>query len=459
MFQKDTIAAIATGMTNAGIGIIRISGEDAIAVADKVFRAKNPDKKLVMTKSYSALFGNICDGDCVLDEAICLVMRAPNSYTTEDVVEVQCHGGIVMLRKILELILNSGARAAEPGEFTKRAFLGGRIDITQAESVMDMIHAKNELAARSSISQLKGSLSNRVKEIRSLLLNQIAFIESALDDPENYSLDGYSEQLKEKLEEIIKEIQHLIDTAEEGKMIKEGIRTVILGKPNAGKSSLLNALLGENRAIVTDIAGTTRDTLEEDVMIHGIPLKIVDTAGIHETVDIVEKIGVDKARESVEEADLVLYVVDGNKPLDADDAQIIGLLEGKKAIIVMNKIDIEQVVDKMWITSKINAPVVEISAKTGEGMEKLYGIIKDMFFHGKLSMNDEVYITNLRHKQALAEAEQSLEQVLSSIDRNMPEDFLSIDLMAAYEQLGTILGESLDDDLANEIFDKFCMGK
>lgn len=459
MFQKDTIAAIATGMTNAGIGIIRISGEDAIAVADKVFRAKNPDKKLAMTKSYSALFGNICDGDCVLDEAICLVMRAPNSYTTEDVVEVQCHGGIVMLRKILELILNSGARAAEPGEFTKRAFLGGRIDITQAESVMDMIHAKNELAARSSISQLKGSLSNRVKEIRSLLLNQIAFIESALDDPENYSLDGYSEKLKEKLEEIIKEIQHLIDTAEEGKMIKEGIRTVILGKPNAGKSSLLNALLGENRAIVTDIAGTTRDTLEEDVMIHGIPLKIVDTAGIHETVDIVEKIGVDKARESVEEADLVLYVVDGNKPLDADDTQIIDLLEGKKAIIVMNKIDIEQVVDKMWITSKINAPVVEISAKTGEGMEKLYGIIKDMFFHGKLSMNDEVYITNLRHKQALAEAEQSLEQVLSSIDRSMPEDFLSIDLMAAYEQLGTILGESLDDDLANEIFDKFCMGK
>ena len=459
MFQKDTIAAIATGMTNAGIGIIRISGEDAIAVADKVFRAKNPDKKLAMTKSYSALFGNICDGDCVLDEAICLVMRAPNSYTTEDVVEVQCHGGIVMLRKILELILNSGARAAEPGEFTKRAFLGGRIDITQAESVMDMIHAKNELAARSSISQLKGSLSNRVKEIRSLLLNQIAFIESALDDPENYSLDGYSEQLKEKLEEIIKEIRHLIDTAEEGKMIKEGIRTVILGKPNAGKSSLLNALLGENRAIVTDIAGTTRDTLEEDVMIHGIPLKIVDTAGIHETVDIVEKIGVDKARESVEEADLVLYVVDGNKPLDADDTQIIGLLEGKKAIIVMNKIDIEQVVDNMWITSKINAPVVEISAKTGEGMEELYGIIKDMFFHGKLSMNDEVYITNLRHKQALAEAEQSLEQVLSSIDRNMPEDFLSIDLMAAYEQLGTILGESLDDDLANEIFDKFCMGK
>lgn len=459
MFQKDTIAAIATGMTNAGIGIIRISGEDAIAVADKVFRAKNPDKKLAMTKSYSALFGNICDGDCVLDEAICLVMRAPNSYTTEDVVEVQCHGGIVMLRKILELILNSGARAAEPGEFTKRAFLGGRIDITQAESVMDMIHAKNELAARSSISQLKGSLSNRVKEIRSLLLNQIAFIESALDDPENYSLDGYSEKLKEKLEEIIKEIRHLIDTAEEGKMIKEGIRTVILGKPNAGKSSLLNALLGENRAIVTDIAGTTRDTLEEDVMIHGIPLKIVDTAGIHETVDIVEKIGVDKARESVEEADLVLYVVDGNKPLDADDTQIIGLLEGKKAIIVMNKIDIEQVVDKMWIISKINAPVVEISAKTGEGMEELYGIIKDMFFHGKLSMNDEVYITNLRHKQALAEAEQSLEQVLSSIDRNMPEDFLSIDLMAAYEQLGTILGESLDDDLANEIFDKFCMGK
>lgn len=459
MFQKDTIAAIATGMTNAGIGIIRISGDEAIQIADLIFKAKNPKKTLESTKSYSALFGNICDGDTVLDEAICLVMRSPNSYTTEDVVEIQCHGGIVMLRRILELVLRSGARAAEPGEFTKRAFLGGRIDITQAESVMDMIHAKNELAAKSSISQLKGSLSLRIKEIRGMILNQIAFIESALDDPENYSLDGYAEELKTKLEAIIKEVHHLIDTAQEGKMIKEGIRTVILGKPNAGKSSLLNVLVGENRAIVTDIAGTTRDTLEEDVMIQGIPLRLIDTAGIHETVDIVEKIGVDKAMESVNQADLVFYVVDGAKPLDADDMRIMELLKDKKAIILMNKMDMKQIVDKLCITSKIDAPIVEISAKTGEGMEELYELIQRMFFHGKLSMNDEVYITNLRHKQALADAEQSLLQVMNSIDAGMPEDFLSIDLMAAYEQLGAILGESLDDDLANEIFDKFCMGK
>lgn len=459
MFQKDTIAAIATGMTNAGIGIIRISGDESIQIADLIFKAKNPKKTLKTTKSYSALFGNICDGDTVLDEAICLVMRSPNSYTTENVVEIQCHGGIVMLRRILELVLRSGARAAEPGEFTKRAFLGGRIDITQAESVMDMIHAKNELAAKSSISQLKGSLSLRIREIRSMILNQIAFIESALDDPENYSLDGYAEELKTKLEAIIKEVHHLIDTAQEGKMIKEGIRTVILGKPNAGKSSLLNVLVGENRAIVTDIAGTTRDTLEEDVMIQGIPLKLIDTAGIHETVDIVEKIGVDKAMESVNQADLVFYVVDGAKPLDADDMRIMELLKDKKAIILMNKMDMKQIVDKLCITSKIDAPVVEISAKTGEGMEELYELIQRMFFHGRLSMNDEVYITNLRHKQALTDAEQSLLQVVNSIDAGMPEDFLSIDLMAAYEQLGAILGESLDDDLANEIFDKFCMGK
>lgn len=459
MFQKDTIAAIATGMTNAGIGIIRISGDESIQIADLIFKAKNPKKTLKTTKSYSALFGNICDGDTVLDEAICLVMRSPNSYTTEDVVEIQCHGGIVMLRRILDLVLRSGARAAEPGEFTKRAFLGGRIDITQAESVMDMIHAKNELAAKSSISQLKGSLSLRIREIRNMILNQIAFIESALDDPENYSLDGYAEELKTKLEAIIKEVHHLIDTAQEGKMIKEGIRTVILGKPNAGKSSLLNVLVGENRAIVTDIAGTTRDTLEEDVMIQGIPLKLIDTAGIHETVDIVEKIGVDKAMESVNQADLVFYVVDGAKPLDADDMRIMELLKDKKAIILMNKMDMKQIVDKLCITSKIDAPVVEISAKTGEGMEELYELIQRMFFHGRLSMNDEVYITNLRHKQALTDAEQSLLQVVNSIDAGMPEDFLSIDLMTAYEQLGAILGESLDDDLANEIFDKFCMGK
>lgn len=459
MFQKDTIAAIATGMTNAGIGIIRISGTEAIDIADSVFHAKNQNKTLKNIPGYSALFGNICDGDCVLDEAICLVMRKPNSYTTEDVVEIQCHGGVIVLQNILDLLIRSGARAAEPGEFTRRAFLGGRIDITQAESVMDLIHAKNKLAARSSAVQLQGKLSARIRELREMILNHIAYIESALDDPENYSLEGYSDRLKVQLQETICQVEELLSTAEEGKMIKEGIRTVILGKPNAGKSSLLNCLLGEERAIVTEVAGTTRDTLEEDAVIQGIPLKIIDTAGIRQTVDTVEKIGVDKAKKSVENADLVLYVVDGTRELDIDDAQIMGLLENQKVIIVVNKTDVEQIVDKQWITSKIDAPIVEISAKTGDGIDRLHECLKDMFFHGKLSMNDEVYITNVRHKQALMEAANSLQQVLDSIEKQMPEDFLSIDLMAAYEQLGYILGEALGDDLANEIFSKFCMGK
>lgn len=459
MYQKDTIAAIATGMTNAGIGIIRISGSEAIEIADRIFQARTKGKQLKQLSGYSALFGNICDGEVVLDEAVCLVMRAPNSYTTEDVVEVQCHGGIVMLKKILDLIIRTGARPAEPGEFTKRAFLGGRIDITQAESVMDMIHAKNELAARSSVLQLKGSLSKRIKELRAMILNHIAYIESALDDPENYSLDGFGKKLEQEIMTTIQVVNYLWNTAEEGKMIKEGIRTVILGKPNAGKSSLLNQLLGEERAIVTEIAGTTRDTLEEDAMIQGIPLRIIDTAGIHDTVDIVEKIGVDKAKKSAEDADLILYVVDGTRPIDADDEAIIRLLEGQRVITIINKIDVNPIVDKSLITQKLATPIVEISAKTGEGLTDLHVCLKNMFFHGKLSMNDEVYITNLRHKQALMETEQSLKQVIESMHQGMPEDFWTIDLMAAYEQLGYILGEALEDDLANEIFNKFCMGK
>ncbi len=459
LYQTDTIAAIATGMTNAGIGVIRISGEEAFVVADRIFRAKNPAKKIETTPSYQAVFGTITDGETILDEAVCLVMRAPNSYTTEDVVEVQCHGGIVMLKRILDVILKNGARAAKPGEFTKRAYLGGRIDITQAESVMDMIHAKNELAARSSVSQLRGSLSTKIKKIRAMILENVAYIEAALDDPENYSLEGFSEELQGKVAETVQEVEHLLATAEEGKLIQEGIRTVILGKPNAGKSSFLNQILGEERAIVTEIAGTTRDTLEEDVVVKGIPLKIVDTAGIHDTVDKVERIGVEKAKKSLEDADLVLYVIDGSRPLDADDRQIMELLKHQKVIALVNKIDVEQIVDKSDITSKLSAPMIDISAKTGEGMDAFRQALTNMFFHGDVSMNDQVYITNLRHKQALAEANQSLKRVMDSIEQNMPEDFLTIDLTAAYEQLGYILGEQLEDDLANEIFRKFCMGK
>lgn len=459
IYKNDTIAAIATGAASAGIGIIRISGENAIEVADRIFRAKNPNKRLADTPTYQALYGEVVDGELVMDEAICLVMRAPNSYTTEDVVEVQCHGGMILLQQILQVILKNGARAAEPGEFTKRAYLGGRIDITQAESVMDMIHAKNELAARSSVRQLQGALSDKIKEIRAFVLENVAYIESALDDPENYSLDGFSKELQDKVQNTTEEVDRLLHTAEEGKMIREGIRTVILGKPNAGKSSLLNLLLGEERAIVTEIAGTTRDTLEEDVMVQGIPLKVIDTAGIHETVDTVERIGVEKAKKSLEDADLVLYIIDGSRPLDEDDSYIKSLLQDRRVIILVNKIDVEQVVDKSWITSNIQAPLIEISAVTGEGLTKFKDTLTEMFFHGKLSMNDQVYITNLRHREALSEAKDSLIRVLDSIGQGMPEDFLTIDLMAAYEQLGTILGEQLEDDLADEIFGKFCTGK
>ena len=459
MYQKDTIAAIATGMSNGGSGISRISGQEALDVAERVFYPKGAGKSIRELPGYSALFGEIRDGKTVVDEAVCLVMLAPNSYTTENVVELQCHGGIVLLQKVLELVLRSGARAAEPGEFTKRAFLGGRIDITQAEAVMDLISAKNELAVRSSVGQLKGNLSRQIKDLRSMLLQALAYIESALDDPENYSLDGYSSQLQTQTERAVEQIDKLLQTAEEGKMIREGIRTVILGKPNVGKSSLLNQMLGEERAIVTEVAGTTRDTLEEAATIQGIPLTIIDTAGIHDTVDIVEKIGVDKAKNSIRNADLILYVVDGARPLDKDDEQIMSLLNQQKVIIIINKIDQAQVVDKLWITNQISAPVVELSAKTGEGIHALKQCLTDMFFHGTLSVNDQVYITNLRHKQALTEARESLTRVLEGIQQKMPEDFLTIDLTAAYEQLGYMLGEALGDDLADAIFSKFCMGK
>ena len=449
IYKTDTIAAIATGMTNAGIGVIRISGEEAFTVADRIFYARNKKKTIQTTKSYQAVFGYVHDDGIIIDEAICLVMRAPHTYTTEDVVEVQCHGGIVVMKRILQVILKHGARAAEPGEFTKRAYLGGRIDITQAESVMDMIHAKNELAAKSSVTQLKGALSSRIKEIRSMILENVAYIESALDDPENYSLEGFSDDLSVKVTQTVEEVTKLLATADEGKVIKEGIRTVILGKPNAGKSSFLNQILGEERAIVTEIAGTTRDTLEEDVMIQGIPLKIVDTAGIHDTVDIVEKIGVEKAKKSIEDADLILYIIDGSRALDQDDDAIMELLTDRKVILLVNKIDVEQIVDKSGICHKLSAPMIEISAKTGEGMDQFREELTNMFFHGSLEMNDEVYITNLRHKEALEDALQSLKQVLHSIEQDMPEDFLTIDLMAAYEQLGYILGEELEDDLGS----------
>ena len=363
------------------------------------------------------------------------------------------------MKKILELVLRNGARVAEPGEFTKRAFLNGRIDLSQAEAVMDVIESKNAYALKSSVSQLSGSVMRKIKEIREKVLYEIAFIESALDDPEHISLDGYPEELGKKVDNLSDEVRKLLINAEDGRVLREGIKTVILGKPNAGKSSLLNLLIGENRAIVTDIAGTTRDILEEYITLHGISLKIIDTAGIRETKDIVEKIGVDRAREMAQKADLILYVVDSSVPLDENDEEIMEMLTGKKAIILYNKTDLQPEIQPEILKEKTGHPVIPISPKEEKGITELEEQIKDMFFGGEISFNDEVYITNARHKAALEEADRSLDLVRNSIERGMPEDFFSIDLMNAYENLGKILGESVGEDLVNEIFSKFCMGK
>lgn len=458
MRTADTIAAIATGMTDAGIGIIRVSGSDAISVVDRLFRpAKKGSLRLMQT--YTAAFGHVMDGEEMLDEAIVLVMRAPHTYTGEDVVEIQCHGGIVMIRRILDAVIRAGARVADPGEFTKRAFLSGRIDMSQAESVMDMIHAKNEYSAKASLMQLRGMLSDEIKNLREKILYHVAYIESALDDPEHYSLDGYSCRLQNDVMEILGQVRHLIVSADNGKIIKEGIKTVIVGKPNAGKSSLLNALLGEDRAIVTDIEGTTRDTLEESVNMDGISLNIMDTAGIRNTDNIVEKMGVDKAKNNIDDADLILYVVDMSRPLDENDYEIMDRIQDKKVIIILNKQDLSPKADKTEIIARLDKKTIGFSAKYGQGIPDLFAIIKDMFFHGELKFNDEVYITNARHKEALLHAKESLQNVQDSIDQNMPEDFFSIDLMAAYEELGYIIGESLEDDLVDKIFSEFCMGK
>lgn len=457
--METTIAAISTAMSASGIGIVRISGEDAMNVIARIYRSKNGRKNIKEVKTHTIHYGYIYDGDETVDEVLVMVMRGPKTYTGEDTVEIDCHGGVYAMKRVLETVLKNGAQVAEPGEFTKRAFLNGRLDLSQAEAVMDVIQAKSEVALKSSVEQLKGSVLRAVKEIRGKLLHHIAYIETALDDPEHFDLEGYPQELLEVAEEQKKKIQKLLKSADDGKMIQEGIRTVILGKPNAGKSSLLNFLVGEDRAIVTEIAGTTRDTLEEYISLHGISLRIIDTAGIRETEDVVEKIGVEKARQMAEKADLILYVVDSSQPLDENDKEIMDLLRGRKSIVIYNKTDLASAVDMGRLREKTRSQVIPVSVVEETGIEDLEKAIREMFFQGEISFDDEVYITNARHKTALEEAEKSLEMVTESIEAGMPEDFFSIDLMGAYEALGRILGESLGEDLVNEIFSKFCVGK
>ena len=456
---NDTIAAISTSLSKSGLSIIRISGKDALCVIDKIYRSKSGNKKISEVPSHTIHYGYIYDEEVLIDEVMVLVMKGPKSYTKEDVVEIDCHGGIVVTKKILDTVIKHGARLAEPGEFTKRAFLNGRIDLSQAEAVMDIINSKNELSLKNSLSQLKGNVLDKIKEIRSSIMHDLAFIEAALDDPEHISLDGFNEELENNINVTIKELGRLLKSAENGRLIKEGINTVILGKPNVGKSSLLNILVGTDRAIVTDIAGTTRDTLEESVNIGGITLNIIDTAGIRDTDDIVEKIGVEKARKVANEADLIIYVIDASVPLDINDEIIIDIIRDKKAIILLNKTDLDMKVDPNKIKELLDKDIILISAKENKGINRLEDWIIDNFFQGNLDFNDEVMITNIRQKNAISEAIDSLNNVISSINDNLPEDFYSIDLMNAYELLGEIIGETVNEDLVDTIFSDFCMGK
>ena len=445
-------------MSSGGISVIRLSGEDAIKIADKIFKSVK-GIKLTDVASHTVHYGHIVSNEKVIDEVLVIVMRAPNTYTREDVVEIDCHGGILVTRKVLEACIDAGASPAQPGEFTKRAFLNGRIDLSQAEAVIDVINSKNDYALKSSVNQLDGVLSRKIRKIREIIINHVAYIEAALDDPEHISLDNYVDNVKNDVDNCVNIVDNLVKNAENGRIMHDGINTVILGKTNAGKSSLLNALAKEERAIVTDIEVTTRDALEEQINIGGITLNLIDTAGIRKTEDIVENIGVEKAKKIASNADLIIYVVDGSRPLDNNDTEIMELIKEKKVIVLLNKSDIGQIVSKNDLNCLSCYDIISISAKEETGLDKLEDSIKNLFFTGDITSNEEIYITNARHKSLLKEALNSLKLVSEGIDNGVSEDFLTIDLMNGYEKLGLIIGEAVEDDLADQIFSKFCMGK
>lgn len=472
--QEETIAGIASGM-GGGISIIRISGENALQVVGSIFRTKKylsnlqkEEKENIIWKSdyfekketHTVHYGFIVnDQEEILDEVIVVLMKEPNSYTKEDVVEIDTHGGNYVVKKILNELLHHGARLAEPGEFTKRAFLNGRIDLSQAEAVMKLISSQNDFSYQSALNQLEGEVSQYIEKIRQDILHQLGYIEAALDDPEHISLDGFAEQLRKIMIGHIQKLNKLLLNFDDGRMKSEGINTVIVGKPNAGKSSLMNLMLQQERAIVTNIAGTTRDVLEEKVVLGNIILNLIDTAGIHETEDIVENMGVDKAVDYIEKADFIIYVMDASDKLNEADEQIIQLLQDKKGIILFNKSDLNLVLNEKEINSRLNWTIIPFSNETKQGLEQLKEYITNSFLKGDIQYNDQVYITSVRHKNAVESAVQSLEQVVQTIDDGMPEDFYTIDMMEAYQSLGLINGETASEDLVNKIFSDFCMGK
>ena len=472
MYTK-TIASIASGM-GGGIGVIRISGDDALTVAGKIFRKRSQidltsecekdgiqydDKYFWKKESHTIHYGFIVDNGKVIDEVMVLLMKKPNSYTREDIVEIDSHGGPFIVKKILETVLKNGAVLAEPGEFTKRAFLNGRIDLAQAEAVMKLISSENNYALDSALSQLEGNLSKYIENIRQDILHDMGYIEAALDDPEHYELGEFRFELKDKLQNDREKLNELIEHFDDGRMKSEGINTVIVGKPNAGKSSLMNLLLDEERAIVTNVAGTTRDILEERVKLGDVILNLVDTAGIHETNDIVENIGVNKAIEYADKCDFIIYVVDSSERLDDADFQIIDILQQKKGVILMNKSDLNPVITVEDIQKKLNWECITFSNETKQGMKELENYVNNSFLDGNISFNNQVYLTGIRHKEAVISAIESINAVLQAIDDYMPEDFYTIDMMDAYKELGLINGETASEDLVNKIFKEFCMGK
>ncbi|MCR5344765.1 MAG: tRNA uridine-5-carboxymethylaminomethyl(34) synthesis GTPase MnmE [Lachnospiraceae bacterium] len=455
-----TIAAIATSPGPSGVGKVRISGADSFSIISKI--AFNKKKEALFTEemeSHTIHHGFIYDDDVVIDEVLILLMKAPRTFTGEDTVEIDCHGGVMVMQKLLETVIKNGATLAEPGEFSKRAFLNGKMDLTKAESVIDLINSSNKFAMDNSIKHLTGKLFDKITFLRKALLHEIAYIEAALDDPEHYDLTGYECELRDKLLKIKENIDVLINTSDNGRILKEGINVAIVGEPNVGKSTLLNAISGYDAAIVTDIAGTTRDVITEHVMFGNISLNIMDTAGIRETTDPIELIGVNRTLKAVKNADLVLFMVDSTTPINDYEDEIYDLVKEKQVIMLLNKVDRNTTVTEGEYIERYNLPIISVSAKEGIGVELLQQKISGMFFNGEVSFNNEVYVTGVRQKQCLIEASSSIANVLHSIDEHMPEDFFSIDIMAAYASLGRMIGEEVGDDLVNEIFSKFCMGK
>ncbi|SHH99072.1 tRNA uridine-5-carboxymethylaminomethyl(34) synthesis GTPase MnmE [Clostridium grantii] len=459
MKEFDTIAAIATSVGQSGISIIRISGEKALNIVSKIFIGKN-NKGLEDIISYTMRYGHIIDmvSEDKLDEVIISYMKGPKSFTAEDTVEINCHGGVVVTSRILEEVIKAGARLAEPGEFTKRAFLNGRIDLSSAEAVIDIINAKTELSVKSAVKQSEGRLSKEINSLREVLIEDIAHIEATVDYPEEDLEEITAENASRSIKKIQEIIQNLINTADEGKILREGLNVVIVGKPNVGKSSLMNALLSEKRAIVTDVPGTTRDVLEEFINIEGIPIKIIDTAGIRETEDVVEKIGVEKSREKLNEADLIIFMLDTSRELDDEDIKIINYLENKKYIVLLNKSDLDKKFeeDKLNLLDKDN--FIISSVKTGEGLDELKKKVKDLFFKGDINIGD-IMVSNTRHKQALIKAAESLSFAQEALNDTSAIDLASIDIRNAWTFLGEITGDSLGENIIDKIFSKFCLGK